>query len=122
MAMACTAGDDECFSLDSFAIDGEQKRFLRQVSGFDGLHLDARAKTFGLFLKAIHQFVAVDAFGEAGIVFEEGGGGEQTARWAAGNDQRAQVRASGVKSGGETGASGADNGDLFHRAREVRMR
>ena len=53
--------------------------------------LALRAETFGLLLHPRHQFIAVHAFGKAGEIFHDAGGGEQAAGLAAGEDKRRKL-------------------------------
>ena len=120
--MAGPAGDDDGLGLDRFAIHGQLERLPGQVHRLDGAELDARAEALGLLLHARHQLVAVNAFREAGIILDHGGGGQQAARVRAGQHQRAQVRPRGVKRGRQAGAAGTDDDDFFHRDAQLSCR
>ena len=100
MAMTRSGGDDDGLRADRLAIDREPKRLPGQVHRLDGAELDPRAETLGLLLQAHHQFVAVNAFREAGIILDHRRRGQQAARLFAGQDQRAQVGPCRIKGGG----------------------
>ena len=60
------------------------------------------------------QLRAVDAFGKAGKILHQRGGGQLAAGLPAFEHERVQVRARGVNGGGQTGATAPDNDHFFH--------
>ena len=78
-----------------------------------------RAETFGLFLHPRHQFVAVHAFGKAGIIFDDAGGGEQAAGLFAGEHERLEIGARGVKRRRPARATRTDDDNFFHKGRNI---
>ena len=79
-------------------------------------------KRSACFCRFLHELEAVDALGEAGEILDDAGGGEQPARHGAGEDERREIGARGVNRGGEPGAAGADDDDLFHGTDNVHER
>ena len=77
------------------------------------------AKTFRLFLHPRHQFIAIHAFGKAGKIFNDAGGGEQTAGLFAGEHERLEVGARGIKRRRPARATRTDDNDFFHRGRNI---
>src|SRR5688572_27523500 len=100
MTMTRTGGDDQRLRFDWVAIDTESERLLRNLNRFHRSELHLGAETLGLFLHACHQFIAIDPFGKAGKVFDDAGGGEQSARHGASEHERLEIGARGVKRGG----------------------
>ena len=78
-----------------------------------------RAKSLGLVLHSRHQLVSIDAFGKAGVIILDAGGGEQAAGHYPSQDERTQIGPSSVKGGRQSRAAGSDNNNFFHRARKV---
>ena len=66
-------------------------------------------KRVGLLLHVLDELGALDAFGPAGKVFDQGGDGELAAGLVALEDERLEVGARGVDGGGEAGAAGAED-------------
>ena len=79
------------------------------------------AKALGLLAHVVDEFRALNAVGEAGEILDQSGDGELPAGLMAINDQRAEIGASGVDSGSQPRASGADDDDIAnivgHRSR-----
>lgn len=57
---------------------------------------DIRPEAQGLLAHVIHEFGAVDAFGETGEVFDFGGGGELSARFDPFVEYRREIRPGGI--------------------------
>ena len=105
-------GDDEDVGLVGDAhFAREFKGTLREVDLDDVVVLDARLEAFGLFLQAGHQVGPLNAFVGGGPVIDFGRGHELSARFHAGDDERAQIGAGGVNGRGPTGGTGAENDD-----------
>ena len=117
--MAGTAGDDDDFSGDRLAIDGEPKRLPGQVHRLDAAELNPGAETLGLLLEARHKLVAIDAFREARIILNHGRRGQQAARLVAGQDERLQVGSRRIKRGRQASAARTDDNDFFHKDAQV---
>ena len=75
MFVARAGGDDDGFRLHFFAVHGEREGTLGEIHHLDRAKAGAGAEPFGLFLHPRHQFVAVHAIGEAGIILNDAGGG-----------------------------------------------
>ncbi len=97
MLVARAGGDDDGFCNDFFAVHDEREWPPGKIHGLDHAKLRPRAKTLGLLLHSRHQFITVHAFGEAGEIFHDAGGGEQAAGLLAGEHQRRELRAGRVK-------------------------
>ena len=106
--------DDHRARFERIAIDDELERLAGEIDAVEIAEFDPRAETLGLLLQLLHQLEAIDALGKAGEILDDAGGGEQAARLAAGEDERREIGARGVDRGGEAGATGADDDDLFH--------
>ena len=114
-ARAGAGGDDDGGGFERVAIDNELERPAGEIDAVEVAELDTRAETLGLLLELLHQLEAIDALGKTGEVLDRAGGGEQPAGLRAGEDERGKIGARGVDRGGEPGASGADDDNLFHR-------
>lgn len=115
VAVACSGGDDDGLGFDAFAVDGDGEGVAGEIDLFDGgERADAGSEAFRLLLHIGHELESVDTLDEAWVVLDDGGGGEQTALHAAGDDERVEIGAGSVEGGGETGAAGADDDDIFH--------
>src|SRR5579884_2065118 len=119
MTMPRAAGDDDGLAFHLFAVHIQNEWLPGKIDRFDRAEFHTRAETFGLFLHAHHQFVAVDALGKARIILDDAGGGEQSAGMTAGEDKRLQIGARGVKRRRQTGAPSADDHDFFHKRRNI---
>lgn len=111
---AGSGGHDQGFGFDPFSVDTEANGFFCVLKRLNGCELEARAEASGLRLDVHDEVGALDAFGEAGKVFDEGGGGELSTWLMAFENEWGQVCAGGVNSGSEAGATRADNDEFFH--------
>src|SRR5690349_12970033 len=118
MAMPRTGRNDQSFGLQRVTVDREPKWTGDQVHGLHRPILHASAEPFGLLLHAGHQLVAIDPFGKTGIILHDTGGGEQSTRHRAGEDQRSKIGARGVKRRGEPRATSPDNDNFLHTVSE----
>src|SRR6266542_2223920 len=118
MPMTRAARNDESLRFNFFAIDCQPERVFRQINALDRAELHPGAEPFGLLLHPRHQFIAVDAFGKAGKIFDDARCGQQSARHRAGEHQRRKTRASRVKSCGKSGTTGPDDDHFFHKGGE----
>jgi len=117
--MACAARDDNRFRLEGFAVHGKKKRFLGEISRFDDTKLDARTKALCLLLEAVHKFESIHAFGKAGIILDDSGGGQEATGLFTRKDQGLEIGACRVKRRCQAGASRTDNNHFFHVARSL---
>ena len=76
----------------------------------------ARAEFLRLLVHVHDQLRTVDAFREAGEIFDQRGRGKLTARLAAFEHEWIQVRAGGINRRRQSRATAADNDHFFHRA------
>jgi len=116
-----TAGDDQCASIDPGIIELDCDK---TVAGLDFLELRVLkpgTEALGLLFHAHDEHGAVDAFREAGEVFNEGGGGELTTGLGAFEDEGCEVCACAVDGGSESGATGSDDDNIFHEASIVAL-
>ena len=112
----CAGGDDHGACFPDGAIIGDDFE-VASVHFFDVLDqsvFDACAKAFCLGLHVHHQFGSLDAFGEARKVFHFRRRGELAAGLIACEDERIEVGAACIDSGGVAGAAGANDDDVFH--------
>jgi hypothetical protein len=72
------------------------------------------AEVLGLFLDVFDQIRTLDAFREAGEIFDEGGDGKLAAGLVSGDDERFQVCSRGVDRRCVSGAAGAQNDQFVH--------
>src|SRR5580692_4066528 len=77
-----------------------------------GAELGAEAR--GLRSHVVDKFRALDAVGEAGKVFDQGGDGELAAGLMAFDEERAEVGAGRINGGGQPRAAGADDNDIAY--------
>jgi hypothetical protein len=82
---------------------------LGEIDGGEVRHFKLGAEADGLLLHVLDEFRALDAFGPAGKVFDEGGDGELAAGLVAFEDKGFKVGACSVDGSGEAGASGAED-------------
>src|SRR6516225_9747577 len=71
-----------------------------------------RPKALGLLAHILNQLGPLDAFREAGKILNQRGEGELSAGLMTFDDQRLEVGACGVESGGMSRAAGTDNDDV----------
>ena len=119
MPMARPGGNDDGLRLDALTVNDERNRAFGQIRLLHNAKTGARAETFGLFLHSRHQFVAVHAIGKAGIIFDDAGGGEQAAGLLAGEHERLEIGARGVKRRRPARASRTDDDHFLHKPRKV---
>ena len=101
-----SGGDDDGLGLDDFVAVfdfGFEVAGVGLGDGFGDFVFGLGSELFGLLLHLVHELVAVDSVGEAGEVFDFGGGGEKSARLLAGEDAGFEISAAGVESGGPSG-------------------
>ena len=103
--MTGAGGDDDGLGSQRLPIHGQAKGLAGQVHRLDAAESDLRAEALGLFLEARHEFVAIDAFREPGVVLDHRGGGQQAAWLPASQDERAQVGAGGIQGGRQPSAA-----------------
>src|SRR5262245_43089194 len=70
------------------------------------------AESLGLDPHFFHQLGAHDAVTKPGPVFDKGGQHQLAARFETFNEQRPEIGARGIKSGGESGGTGPDDDDV----------
>ena len=102
---AGAGGDDEGLGFDPFSVDAEADIFSGVLKLFDGCELEARAEAGCLRFDVHDEVGALDAFGEAGKVFDEGSGGELSTGFMAFENEWGKVCAGGVDGGGEASAA-----------------
>jgi hypothetical protein len=90
----------------------EPERARAQVHLVDEGDEELRAEALGLLLELLHQLRPLDAFGEAGVVFDIGGDGELAAGLRAVDDEGLEVGAGGVDGGGQSRRPRADDDDF----------
>ena len=71
-------------------------------------------ETFRLFSRALDQLRSQNAFGKAGEVLDLGGQSELPAGLVAVQNERLQVRTSGIDGGGQPRAAATDDDHLVH--------
>lgn len=105
--------DDDGFGLDFSRGQFYPIRSRGEIDRLDGVGLNAGAEFFGLLAHVVCEGESVDAVGKSGEVFNVGGDGELSAGLSALDDEGAEICAGGINAGGETGASGADDDEIF---------
>jgi hypothetical protein len=73
----------------------------------------AGAKLGRLLAQVVHQHEAIDAVGKTGEILDLGGRRQLAAGKGSLEHERIQIGAAGVDRGGEPGAPGADDDDIF---------
>ena len=84
-----------------------------EIDRVDAVPGELGAEALGLALHVRDEFVAVDAVDEAREVLDLRGRGQLAAGLAAFEDEGSEARAGGVDRGGEAGATGAEDKDVF---------
>ena len=108
--------------FDRLAVHRELERAGATSPPTPGCRIDPGAEPLGLFLHARHQLVAINTFGEAGVVLNGGCRGQQPAGLAAGQDERLELGPRRIQRGGQAGATRADDDHFFHRQAQGRFR
>ncbi len=91
-----------------------------EIDAGDEVVFGARAEAFGLLLECSHHFLAVDAVGESGEVFDLGGphqlaaGHTVAVQSVACEDEGLEAGAGGINCGGPAGGAGADDDQFFN--------
>ena len=111
-AGAGSGGDDEGAGVDDLVADGELDGVRGEVGVGEVGHAQLGTEALGLLLHVLDEFGALDAFGPAGEVLDQGGDGELAAGFVAFKDERLEVGTGGVDGGGQAGASGAQDDDV----------
>src|SRR5690606_7441924 len=99
--------EDHTITEDKFA------RVHGEIDRGDERLLETRAEARGLLAHVLRQLETIDAVGEAREVLDFARGGQLAAGEGAFEDERIEIGAGGVDGGGETGATGADDNDVF---------
>ena len=107
--------DDDGAGLDPFAFDIEAEGVDGEIGVEDGAVEVLGAEVLGLLLHVLDEVGAIDAFGEAGEVFDECSEGKLAAGFVAADDEGFEIGAGGVDGGGIAGATGPYNNDVSHR-------
>ena len=107
-------GDNQRLGLVGFFRDGDLERALAQVHGRHGTGLELSAETLRLFSRAFDQLRSQNPFGKAGEVLNLGGQSELSAGLVAVQNERLQVRTSGIDGGGQPRAAATDDDHLVH--------
>ncbi len=115
-ASRSTAGDDESLGLNPDTINFDAVDTAVMFVFFYGAVLEAGSEAFGLGMHFHDQLRAVDSFWEAGKILNLCGCGELAARLPPLQHEWREIGATGVDGCGETGTTGADNDDLFHKS------
>ena len=113
-ARRSAGSDDHGARLDPIAFDVEAKGAAGKIGVEDGPVHVFGAEILRLLLHVLDQVRPVDAFRETGKVLHQGGEGKLSAGFMAAHDQRFQVGARGVDSGGIARASGTDDDYISH--------
>ena len=87
----------------------EPERPLREVDPVDVDVDDVRAEPLGLRAEGGHQVGTLDPIREARVVLDIAGDHQLATRGGSGQDDRSEVRSSGVDRGGESGRAGTDD-------------
>ena len=122
------AAPGECLLAGDFQLSGRRARRdddrIRQKDFLVGFHAERaffqrninrlveenfRAEAFRLLMKIADEFLPAHALRESGVVFNRIGFGNLPAQILAGKYYRREIRARGVKRGGQPGGTGADN-------------
>src|ERR1700679_851310 len=110
-----SGGDDEGAGVDGLLADVEGERTLGEVDGVEMGHAQLGAEADGLLLHVLDELWALNAFGPAGEVFDEGGDGELAAGLVALEDEGLEIGAGSGEGSGEAGASGTEDDGVASR-------
>ncbi len=102
---ARAGGDDKGLRFNPFSVDAEADIFSGVLKLLDGCELEACAEAGGLRFDVHDEVGALDAFGEAWKVFNEGCGRELSTGLMAFENEWGEVGAGGVHGGGEASAA-----------------
>ena len=108
-----TGGDDHGLGLIGGFAALELLDRTGEVDGVDTVPGELRAEAFGLALHVRDELVAIHAVDEAREVLDLGGRGQLATGLAALEHQRSEAGAGGVDCGGEAGAAGTEDKDVF---------
>jgi hypothetical protein len=114
-ACAGAGCDDEGAGVDGLVAEVEGEGMFGEIDGAEMGHAQLGAEADGLLLHVLDKVGALDAFGPAGKVFDQGGDGELAAGLVAFEDERLEVGACSVDGGGESGAAGAEDDSVARR-------
>src|SRR5438477_4228955 len=116
-------GNDQGLGVDLVFSDVQQEWAFAEVgAGYMPEHVFG-TKALRLLAHVLDEFGALDTLGKAGKVLDQSGDGELSARLVAFNDQGFQVGACGIKCGGVSGASRADDDRVanIHKCQSIRL-
>src|SRR5208282_2979778 len=97
--------NDDRLRLDDFSVDHDLEGPLAEARFAHLSGEESRTEAFDLTAEHFHHLGSLDAFFKAGIVLDLGGDGELSAGRRSLNDQRSEIGACRVESGGEAGGS-----------------
>ena len=106
-------GDDDGLCKDDAIAEEKLAGLAREIDRGDESLFEACAEAGGLLAHVLGELETVDAVREAGEVFHFARRGELAAGERAFEDKRVEIGAGGVNGGGEAGASGAYDDDVF---------
>ena len=75
------------------------------------------AEVLGLFVHIENELRAIDSVGKPGKIFHQRGGGKLAARLATFQNERIQVRASGINSGSQPGTAAPNDDHILNSIR-----
>ena len=116
-AGACSGRDDEGAGENLLGADGKfdgLTGFGGEFGGGEVGHAELGAEAGGLLLHVFDELGALDAFGPAGEIFDEGGDGELAAGFVAFQDEGLEVGTAGVDGGGEACTARAEDDEVAH--------
>ena len=109
------AGDDEGAGVNGFVAEIEHEGMAGEVGGGEVADAELRAEAGGLLAHVLDELGALNAFGPAGKILDEGGDGELASWLVTFEDERLEVGARSVDGSGEPGAAGAEDDGFADR-------
>ena len=106
--------NDDRLGLVSFVCRLEDFDITGKIHAFNPVTCKSGTETFCLAADLVHECVAVHPFREAREIFDLGGRRQLPAGLGALQDEWVQVGACSVDGGGESGAAGSEDDDVFH--------
>jgi len=104
-----TGSDDQCIAGIRATVPSQTKRALREFGGMDMIEQDFGIEALGVFLHALHQTRALQAFDITRPVVHFGRGHELTALLQSGDQDRLEIGARRIHRGGVARGTGTED-------------
>ncbi len=108
------AGNDQRLGLDPFVVGFDPNVIVARLEVGDFGVGKSGAEVLRLFMHVQNELRSVDPFRKSGKIFHQRSGGKLAAGLAAFQNERIQIRASGINGSRQSGAATANDDHLFH--------